>query len=271
MPPSTAAPRRSAFARIASGLGAGVGLLIVFVLSVVGGVLLHLNTAPVRRAVAQHVNAILAPTFKGSIRLDSVDGLGLWGVSGANVTISDPKGHPVIVAHDVHATLATWTTLKSVLFGKRAPFDIRISYVAIDSVEVRLDSDPDGNLYLVDAFDPPHPSPSTPPDPTARALLLELPHIAVKHAWAHGQIAGAPSLDADVDDLSGGLTVAPDRFEADVAHAKIIARKIANGADVVGDLQGRVIHPIDVGREAVRARGMGKGPSLGSPTRSTRR
>ena len=45
----------------------------------------------------------------------------------------------------------------------------------IDSVEVRLDSDPLMEFYLVDAFDPPHPSPSTPPDPTARALLLEPP------------------------------------------------------------------------------------------------
>ena len=77
---------RSAFARIASGLGAGVGLPIVFVLSVVGGASSStFNTAPVRRAVAQHVNAILAPTFKGSIRLDSVDGPRPCGVSPARM------------------------------------------------------------------------------------------------------------------------------------------------------------------------------------------
>jgi translocation and assembly module TamB len=233
--------RRSTLGRVARATATTIGLLIVFVLSLVGGVVLHLGTPPVRRAVVGHVNGLLAPTFKGSIRIDSLDGLGVWGLSGANVTISDPAGRPVIVARGVHARLATWTVIHSLLFEKHAPLDIRLSSVSIDSVEVRLDTDSDGNLELVDAFDSATPSPPTPPgpkpDPNARGLLLEFSHIAVKHVWAHGQMTGAPPIDADVDDLAAALTVAPDRLEGDVAKANIVARKIANGADVAGSLQ----------------------------------
>jgi translocation and assembly module TamB len=211
--------------------------LLVFVMSLVGGVLLHLGTPPVRRSVVQHVNAILAPLFKGKIHIDRLGGLSLRGISASDVTISDPSGKPVIVARGVRAEIATFTTVRSILFGKNAPMDIRLYGVSIDRAEVRLDTDANGSLDLVDAFasaTPPSPTPSAP----GRGVQVEIPNIALGHVWVHGVVPGAPPLDADVDDVAAEFDLTPDVVEGDVNKATVLARKIANGADVAGVVHG---------------------------------
>ena len=184
---------RSRWARIALGVLAAVGTILLFVIALVTGVILHVGTPAARRVAVRQVNALLAPSFKGTIRIDSLGGLGLWGISGGNVTIDDPTGQPVIVARGARVRLGTWTAFRSALFDKSGPLDIVLANVVVDSVDVRLDTDPQGNLYLVDAFA--SPKPPSPPDPNARGLRLEIPHITLTHGWAHGQMAGAPPLD----------------------------------------------------------------------------
>jgi translocation and assembly module TamB len=242
---TSAKTRRSLPARIALGIGRWTLRLLVFAAALVGGLLLIINTPVGRRTVAKHVNDLLAPSFKGSIHIDSLGGLGLWGVSGANVTISDPTKRPVLVVKGARVTIATWKILHSVLFEKKTPMDILLRDVSIDDVDVRLDTDADGNLDLVDAFA--STAPPSPPDPSARGLLLEIPHIALKHAWGHGQMAGAPAIDADLTGLAAALTVAPDDLVGDVSHVKLLARKVANGADVGGELRAHVRLPFAPG------------------------
>jgi translocation and assembly module TamB len=223
-----------------------VGTLVVFVLSVVGGVLLHSNTPSARRLAVSEVNSILAPSFQGRIRVDSLGRLSLFGLSGANLTIEDPTGRPVLVARGVRVRIATLDALRSVLMGKTEPVTVRLSDVSIDTLDVRLDTDEKGQLDLVNAFAPRTPSaPATVADPTARGFRLTIPRIAWKHAWVHGLMAGVPPVDADVDDFRGAFTYSPEALEGDVAQAKIIGRHIANGADVVGSLDGHVRQPSD--------------------------
>ncbi len=223
--------------------GVLLGTMVLFVLSAVVGILLHLGTARARRAVVDEVNTILAPSFQGKIRIERLEGLGLFGLSGANVTIDDPTGRPVLVVRGVRVRLATFGVIRSALFGTHGPLTIDLSSVSIDAVDVLLDTDPDGNLDLMNAFAPRQPS--APSDPNARGLRLDVPHITLRHAWAHGQMAGAPPLDVDLDGFRGGLTYAPDFLEADISDAKVTARRIANGSDVLGSLVAHVKKPSD--------------------------
>ncbi len=219
------------------------GTIVLFVLSAVAGVLLHLGTPRARRAAVNEVNAILAPSFQGKIRIERVERLGWFGLSGANVTIDDPTGRPVLVVRGVRVRLATFGVIRSALFETREPLTIDLSSVSIDAVDVLLDTDPDGNLDLLNAFVPS--KPSSPSDPNARGLRLEVPRITLTHAWAHGQMAGVPVLYIDLDGVRGGLTYAPDVLEAALADAKTAVHRTANGSDVVGSLAAHVKKPSD--------------------------
>jgi translocation and assembly module TamB len=223
--------------------GRSLGIVVVFLLSAVLGVLLHLGTPPARRVAMAEVNAILAPSFQGQIRIERLGGLGLFGVSGTNVTIADPDGRPVLAVSGVRVRLATLGAIRSALFQKRGPLTIELSNVTIDALDARLDTDAAGTLDLINAFAPSKPSP--PPDPNARGMRLDVSHIALRHTWAHGQMAGAPPLDVELNGLRGSFTYAPDFLEGAISEATIAAHRIANGADVAGSLVARVKKPSD--------------------------
>ena len=229
-----------ALARLA---GALLGTTLVFVASAVGGALLHVGTPRARRIVAAEVNAALGPLFKGSIHLERVGALGLWGAGEVDARVDDAAGRPVLVVRGVRANVSAWTALES-LVARHAPLHIRLSEIAVDDLEVRLDSDPDGTLPLAEAFAPrtvaPPPPPGTPEGP---GLLLELRRITLRHAHAQGAMAGAPPLDVDVDDLAAEMTLSPEAREGDGARARGLARALAGGAVVAGALQAHVLVP----------------------------
>src|SRR5580693_3585627 len=138
--------------------GAIAGTSLLFVASALGGAILHLGTPCARRVVAREVNAALAPLFKGRIRVERIDALGLLGHAGADATMDDASGRPVIVAHGVRATVSTWTLVRSLL-AKGAPIHVVLPAVAVDALDVRLDAAEDGVLELVRALGPARPSP----------------------------------------------------------------------------------------------------------------
>jgi translocation and assembly module TamB len=223
--------------------GSSLGSLLLFVASLVMAVAIHLNTPRARRMVAREVNRTLGPSFQGQIRLDRLGGLGLFGLSRADVTIDDPGGRPVLAVRGALVRVSTWAAARSAIFGKKNPITIELSTVSIDALDVRLDTDPAGKLDLLDALSPR--TPSAPADPNARGLRLVIPRIALKHAWAHGHMDGAPALDIDLDDFLGSVDYAPDVVEGDVVIATIAARGIARGNDLVGSLQAHVKKPSD--------------------------
>jgi translocation and assembly module TamB len=231
--------------RIVRFVGVWAGVLLTFVVSAVVGALLHLNTPRVRTWSAHLVNGILAPLFQGTIHIDRIGGLGLFGISDTDVTIDDPSGRPVIVGRGVRASIATLIAARSALLAQSGPVTIDLPGASIDQLDVRLDTNASGQLDLVDAFAPK--TPSTPGSPEGRGVRVLIRHIALAHGWAHGRIAGAPPLDVDVRDLRGAMTYTADVLEGDVQGASIAAHGIANGADIVGSLQAHVRDPSDPG------------------------
>jgi translocation and assembly module TamB len=223
-------------------VGETLGALFLFLVAVVGGLLLHLNTGAVRRVVVSELNAVLAPSFKGQIVLERIGGLNLFGLARTDVTIKDPRGVPVLVVRGASVGWMTGVILRSELIDTRSPLDIHLGPISVDSIEANLDTDPQGHLYIADAFDPKTPSP---PDPHPRGLRLEIDRVALHHLWAHGDAAGSLPIDVDIDAFQGAMASLPDRFEVNVAGATLFARRLANGADVSGSLAGHFLQPSD--------------------------
>src|SRR5580698_3552386 len=101
---------------------AGLGLcaLVGVVFLAVGSALLYVESAPGRRLVAAQVNQVLRPSFQGRIEIESTQDLGIFGVSGANATIFDPSGRPVLTVRGARVRIAPWALARSALFGKNA-------------------------------------------------------------------------------------------------------------------------------------------------------
>ncbi len=235
--------RQHRLARIAHVVGLVLATIFLSLAAVLLAIVLHIGTTRGRRLAAAEINAILAPSFRGRIRIERLGGLGLFGLSGADATIDDPSGRPALVVRGARVRIATFAAAGSALFGKKSPLTIELPVVSVDSLDVRLDTDASGKLDLLSAFD--SKKPAEPADPNARGLRLVISQIALGHTWAHGLMSGAPPLDVTVDDFAGALTYAPDVLEGDVAKATIAARRIAGGSDVDGFLRAHVKKPSD--------------------------
>ncbi|HEY6460861.1 MAG TPA: hypothetical protein VIY73_11945, partial [Polyangiaceae bacterium] len=231
--------------RVVAGFGKTIGLVVVFVLAVVAGVLVHLDTPAVRRAVIGRTNAILASTFKGHVRVERLGGLGLGGLKGIDASVADPTGRPVLSVRGASVSVLAYAAASSAILDSKGPITIVSPNVSFDSIDVSLDQDAQGNLALADAFQPAKPSAPSAPNPNARGVRVIVPRIALGHVHVH-QAAKDPAsapLDADLDRFRGSVRYDAKELDAAVSAATITARRIVGTADVVGSLEGHLKLP----------------------------
>ncbi len=235
MPQPTATSR---WARVARFAALGLGGLVALVVVLVATALLVVDLPPVRRFAVAKLNAALASDFKGKITIGSVGGLHVTGVSDVDVVIQAPDGTPVIVATGVRARIAPVALLASFL---RRHDDLRIDVFDVDAkaLDVDVDSDEAGVLELQQAFAPAQPSSGPPGRPTR----LQFPTITFAHAHIHGQMKGAPLVDADLDRFRGSVLVAPDATTIDVAKLDLTTRQMPQGANPRGSVQAHLSLP----------------------------
>ncbi|HEX8794717.1 MAG TPA: translocation/assembly module TamB domain-containing protein, partial [Polyangiaceae bacterium] len=189
------ARRRPFSLRALRGVGGTLGLLLVFLLALVGGALAHLDTPRARNLVVHEVNATLAPMFRGTVRLDALAGVSLRGVRGLDATVDDPTGRPVIVARGVSVRLATLALVRSLLGHAPEPLTVHVYSASIGDAHVVLDHDAEGHLLLENAFAPANPKPPPPPNPNPRRLRIMVDQFTLAHVRAQGALAGGRSLD----------------------------------------------------------------------------
>ena len=257
-------------ARLLRGAGKALAALVAFVLLIALGAVVHLNTTTARRLVATRVSALLGPMFRGKITLERIGHIGLLsGVTGVDARVDDSSGRPVLFARGVRVRLGTLALLRSVLLDKTGPMKVAFESVAIDDVDVRLDTDAQGNLALAGAFA--SAGPPSPPGGATRELRLSIDRIDLGHAWAHGEVAGAPPIDAELDTLRGSLLFTTEALDLDVARAHLLARRIANGTDAAGALQGHLRLPGVPGRDPDVRASWDRNGSPASPRASTPR
>src|SRR5271154_2162265 len=170
---------RAAF-RVLRFAGLGLCALVGFVFLAVGSALVYVDSAPGRRLAVVQINRALSPLFQGRIQIESTQDLGIFGVSGVNATIFDPNGRPVITVRGVHARIAPWALVRSALFGKSEPLTISLFDVSIDDLDVRLDSNPQGELDLANAFAPRPPTQSAASNSPSRGARIDIARIILK-------------------------------------------------------------------------------------------
>jgi translocation and assembly module TamB len=215
---------------------------IVFFVALVAGALLHLNLPSARSVAVRELNAILRSSFAGTVTVDQVAGLGIFGARGVTVQVRAPDGKRLLYAQGVRLGILPFRIARSILFGK-GDMRIEVGIASVDYVEANLDTDSHGDLELSGAFDPKTPPPAQPPPDTGRGMRLSFPRVTLEHAWLHGVLAGAPPVDADVDHLEGALLVARDVTDIDVHRLTMGTRALPMGANLNGEVLARLSIP----------------------------
>jgi translocation and assembly module TamB len=219
-----------------------VGTVVVFVASLAGGVLAHLDAAATRRTTAAHVNAALANVFVGTIAIESIGRLSLTGVDDVRVSIDDASGNHVIVADGVHARIDMRTLVRS-LFASSGPLVIDLSNVSVRDADVDIDDDASGALRLATVFARRSVAAPSPPSTPGRGVTFSIGNIGVTHARVHGQPAGAPPVDACIDSIAASLAVAAGAMKLEIGGAEVTTRAMPHGADAKGALHATLAIP----------------------------
>jgi translocation and assembly module TamB len=244
VPPQSAPPFVRWVLRPLRILALGIGALLGTVVLLVLVALVAMDLPFARRFAARELNGILASSFKGKVTVVNVGSLHVTGVSGVDVRITAPDGTDVVTALGLRARIAPVALIASLLRQHDA-FRVNVFDVDADAIDVNLDTDAAGQLKLLDAFDPKTPSP--PSNGGRRPLRLEFPSVTFAHARAHGQMAGAPPIDASLDRFRGSLLVAPETTEVDIAHVRLGTVGMPQGADAHGNVVGHLSIPSAAG------------------------
>ena len=219
-----------------------LGTGIVFLGALVLAFAVHLDVPAVQRAVVARVNGLLVPVFAGRLTIDRVGALGLSAAGAIDAHMDDPDGKTVIRATGIAGRVSTVALVRS-LFTR--DIVVAIPQASLASAEVSLDTDGAGTLRIANAFLPRTASTSTSPGPDVH---LSMPRVHLGHVAVRGQPAGAPPLDADVDDADGSLAVSPGSVAIDVLRARWAARGLPGGLDAGGDAAAHLALPSPEGR-----------------------
>src|SRR5580692_7812843 len=217
----------------------------VLALTAAGALVLHLDLPVTRRLVARATNRVLLPVFRGRLTIEHLGRLGLDGVDGARARVFDPAGQLVLVADGIHARIATWKLVRSLLASPMT-VDVDISDAVIDHVDLLIDTDPEGVPLLARAFTP-QPSASALPRKAPPSVVVVISQAKVRQAWVHGQPTWGPAIDLDLRDVDAKVLVQSERVTVDVRRATLAARGLPLASDGMGDLHGRVVVPSEHG------------------------
>ncbi len=229
-------------------VAATVASALTFVLALGAGAAFHADLPTARRLAVAEINAALSAVFTGRIVLESVAGLGVAGARGVDARLVAADGTTLAIARGARARIEPVALVRSLLRGA-GDLQVGVFGIDVESLDVSLDADEAGKLKLQTALEPTRPSPSSPPSAGAgRPLRLELPDIAVRHAFVHGRMKGIPAIDADLDALRGSLRVDPTGVFVAVTRADLVARAMPQRANPIGAVAVHVAIPSANGR-----------------------
>jgi translocation and assembly module TamB len=230
--------RRRRFLRI---LGRVVVGLVVFVALVVTLALTALKLERPRAFTARTVDAALAETFRGRLRIVRLDAVGLGGLR-ADVRVEDPAGRVVLSARGADVRLGVPSLLAHLIRHRGGLKRIDIDSVHIEHVEVRLIDDGTGSPTLASAFESRTPAPSTPGEP---APIVKVHAISLRHVWTHGGFGSVPHLDAELRHAAAALGVEPSHVGIRLDRSTLVSRLGPYALDPRGSVSGRLTIPMD--------------------------
>lgn len=226
-------------------LAGTVATALTFVVALVGGVLLHLDTPAVRRAVSARVNRVLATALPGRIAIVDIGRLGTDGITGVRATVQDPDGRTVLQVGGLKATLETGELLASLARGGDLAIDL--TELSADTVDVSLDTDDSGALRIARAFVAP--KSNAPPSSPGRGIHVHIPRIAFAHVVVHGQPTPPIAVDAKLDDVAASVEVSPAGVAVNLSRAQVTATALPGVPALAGGLTGALVVPAPSGTD----------------------
>lgn len=242
-------------------LGLVLGTPLLFVLSLVAAVLLHIDHALTKQVVQTRVNQLLSGLFLGTIEITKIDRIRLVGVSGVSAVIRDPEGIEVIAGENVSANL----NLRALLGGLSDGIHIELQDVHVERARFTLAQNAKGEMRIATVFTPRDPSPPSPGPSTFHFVLEDGVVDAAHYDNQVGLLASA-----DLRHIGASVAVHPERITVSVPHAGIHTHGVpgagsgAPPADVDGFLSATVALPAPSGESMALHAGL-EGAAGGVP------
>lgn len=201
----------------------GMGVLVCFAVSLVAGVVVHLDLRLTRQVVAEQVTALLSDVFAGDLVIDRIDHLSLDEVEA--VATMRHRGREVIVAERVRASVSPLRMLSE----RRVAIDT----ARVDGGRVSLDDSGEGELLLVEAFET-----AADDDTESSDVEVQIDHIHVGDVRVMRTLEGATEVIV-VKRARATLSV-DDDVQIDVPEAALIAELSALDAPIHASTRGVV-------------------------------
>jgi len=224
--------------RLLRGLLRGLALALLLVLVLVLVAVLGSNTPWARRQLCERVNAALADSFRGSLRLTRLGRVGLGGVSGVNAVVLDPAGRNVIAVSDLQVSLGVFPLLWQLIVERPKELRIDIDSVELSDARVRLVDAGDGVPTLATAF-----SPRTHGPPSDGTTSVSIDRARFRHVWLHGSLSGT-RIDADLAELGAHLELTESAVGLEIRQVRLRARGLPGKVDPRGTLAGKLEVPL---------------------------
>lgn len=213
-------PRRALgrSARMIARLLAGVGLVAVFVIAAIFGLLLHADLPAGRRLAAALLTNVLSRTFYGDFYVGEIEHIGPYSVVAKDIRVEDEQGRAVVQADRLAARLNIPLLAQEALLGGKT-LDLVINHVRLERAEVDVVPHPKtGVPTIAQVFlpieDPK--DPAEPPSEPGRQLRLWMPTIELGRVHGNIEIADGPKFEATLTGAHGSVYVSPDGVAIDV-------------------------------------------------------
>lgn len=208
-------------------------LLLVFLTTTVGALLLHINLPRGRRVLTTTINAALNSTFEGKFQIGGIASLGPQRVVAQNIVILDPEGRVVIKASRLIASADLLGIVRNVL-ADDPKLTIEIEGVEIARAEFFWYGDANsGQPSVVRTFQPrPSSKPSAPGSPS-REVRVAIRQVELARGYGRGAVAGLPMMELEVNQARGFVLATSLGAEVSFSRFGVVARGLA-GADVRG-------------------------------------
>lgn len=214
-------------------VGAGLGLVAIFLGGSTSALVLYMDLPASRRIVAGALERALASEFAGSFSIESVGRVSLAGLQAKNITVRDPDGRVVLAVSSLTAQADLPSLARKLLFGT-GTLTLRIDHARIERADVYLLPGVTSNVpTIADAFTP-TPSKSTGTSSgSGLKLKIWLPEIEVGHIYGRMALDGVPTLEAELSAVHGSVQGASELTTVDVERFAATVRGLG-GADARG-------------------------------------
>jgi hypothetical protein len=212
----------------------GLGLALVFVVSLAGSLLLHSDLAPARRLVASELETLLNDTFQGRFEIDSIERFSRRTLRVSEVRVRDPKGVVVLRVKGLRVRVEAFDVLVMTLLSGDAKATVAFQHVRAERADVVIVPDlVSGVPTLGTAFALSPRLKAKPSSPKPSTLRVWFPTIELGEGSVRGRLEGTPSAEGHVRGVRGSVLVSPVGVALDASQFSTVIR-IAGSPEVRG-------------------------------------